>query len=89
MRTTLESLYRKARGKSQREHLTKLVVAHTGKSEICFPPPDPSFDDPALRFDVNVQEDLNRLRNLVIAGVNFKSSGAQIVRLFREMPANG
>lgn len=80
----LETLDRRAREPSEREHVTTYVWEHPGDFEIypVFAPPPIAY--PGVKLDVDTQEDLDRLRQLG-ARLSLGSPAIQVVRAYLEL----
>jgi spore coat polysaccharide biosynthesis protein SpsF len=79
----LEMIHRKARKRSQQEHLFNYLWDNQKKFVIrTFDPPDLEIAHPEIRVDMDDYEDYRRL---LAADIHIDMNAGEIVRIFREM----
>ena len=80
---TLKRIYLLAKSNSQKEHVTKFIWDNQKKFKIQSIAPTKDIEFPELRFDIDKEEDLNKLNDLVVKyKININTSPSKIVEYY-------
>jgi len=78
----LETLHKKARAKSQREHVTKYIWDNKSKFKILAIPAPKNLAYPNLKFDINTKNDLIVIDKLAkLNNISFYSKAEEIIKI--------
>ena len=73
-------IHKKVSSKQHREHVTSFIWENSVNYKIYAVPAPPALAFPKLRFDVDTNDDLEKLRSIVSSGITVNSSAPEIIQ---------